>query len=94
MKRLNMVTLLGAALALNGLAVASAWACASAGENTHVGVVLQVNAADRQFSIRDAETGQSISFTAPAEWQPVSVGDRVAVTYEEHAGALTATRIQ
>lgn len=44
-----------------------AWACEGAGPNTHIGTVTSVNAQDKTFTIRDAQTNQLITFLANNE---------------------------
>lgn len=54
-------------LALFTMASQAAWACDAAGPNTHVGAILNVNAAEKTFTIRDAETQVPITFVANNE---------------------------
>jgi len=56
-------------------------ACDAAGKNVHVGQVL--GADGNQFTIRDAQSDQSINFTVDNKMQSVlpAAGDRVAVQY-------------
>jgi len=71
-----------------------AWACKSAGPSTHVGVITQVNATERQFTITDAESGKPMVFLADSKQiATMKVGDQVAVKYEERDGAMVAKQI-
>jgi len=71
-----------AAILVAGLALSpSALACDAAGPNTHVGQVLSVDG--NHFTIRDAQTGGAINFTAGEHMQgsiPVP-GDTVTIKY-------------
>lgn len=76
------------------VAAAPAWACKAAGPNTHVGVIMQVNAKGGEFTIKDAETGKPIIFVADAKQiGGLNVGDQVSVKYEKRDGGLAAKRI-
>ena len=54
-----------AALVLAG--VPAAWACKSAGQFKHVGVVTAVDVKALTLTIKDAETGEPITFAATAK---------------------------
>jgi len=92
--RMMMAVLFGVLFTLNASTADIVWACSSAGKNVHVGVITQVNAADRLFTITDAETGEAMVFLSePTLVQPLNIGDRVAVSYEEQDGKMIAKRI-
>ncbi len=80
-----------------GLAVAAGpvWACDAAGPNTHVGVVTQLNAKERQFTIKDAQTGKPMIFVAESkQMAALNIGEQVAVKYEKQDGKMLAKQIQ
>ncbi|MBI3622293.1 MAG: hypothetical protein HY208_08925 [Nitrospirae bacterium] len=71
------------------------WACDAAGPSTHVGVVTQLDAKQRQFTIKDAQTGKPMVFVAESpQLAALNIGDQVAVKYEDHDGIMTAKQIQ
>jgi len=83
-----------AAMLIGGLALStSALACDAAGPNTHVGQVLSVDG--NQFTIRDAQTGGPISFTAGEHVQASmpAPGDAVTIKYSGHENGLIAESI-
>jgi Cu/Ag efflux protein CusF len=81
-----------AALVLAG--VPAAWACKSAGQFKHVGVVTAVDAKALTLTIKDAETGEPITFAATAkQLKDVKPGDQVMVGFLEKDGTLTAVQI-
>jgi Cu/Ag efflux protein CusF len=81
-----------AALVLAG--VPAAWACKSAGQFKHVGVVTAVDAKALTLTIKDAETGEPITFAATAkQLKDVKPGDQVMVGFVEKDGTLTAVQI-
>jgi len=83
---------LAAALVLAG--VPAAWACKSAGQFKHVGVVTAVDAKALTLTIKDAETGEPITFAATAkQLKDVKPGDQVMVGFVEKGGTLTAVQI-
>lgn len=45
----------------------SSWACDGMGKSTHVGNLMSVNAADKTFTIRDAQLNSPITFVANAK---------------------------
>jgi len=88
--KLSMAAMLVAGLALS----TPAMACDAAGPNTHVGQVLNVDG--NHFTIRDAQTGGPISFTA-GEHMKGSVpapGDAVTIKYSGHAKELIAESVE
>jgi hypothetical protein len=88
---ISMVTLISVMTVMSG----PAWACKGAGPNTHVGVITQLNAKDLQFTITDAETGEPMKFIADSkQLAALSMGDQIAVSYEDHNGTMVAKRIQ
>ena len=87
-------TLLAALFTLGLVAVPfSAMACDGMGPNKHTGNITSVNAADKTFTIRDAQLQMPITFKASDEiLQAVSEakGGSIMVNYEEEDGTLTA----
>lgn len=74
---------------------AAATACEVAGPNTHLGTVMALDAAGHTLTLRDAQTGQDLTFVAaPGLLQGIAVRDRVTVVYTEEGGRLTATAIR
>ena len=89
-----LVVVLGGIVVLSTVAVDTALACTAAGKNKHVGVVTQLNAASRQVTIKDAETGSAIVFVSePTLIAPLKIGDQVTVSYEEKDGKMIANAI-
>jgi len=83
-----------AAMLIGGLALSTpALACDAAGPNTHVGQVLSVDG--NHFTIRDAQTGGPISFTASQQLQGSlpAAGDSVTVKYSGDEKDLIAESI-
>jgi len=83
-----------AAMALAGLALPTAsMACDVAGPHTHVGQVLSIDG-DR-FTIRDAQSGGPISFTAGKKMQGSmpAPGDGVTVKYSDGKKGLIAESV-
>ena len=86
------IVMLVAALVLAG--VPAAWACKSAGQFKHVGVVTAVDAKALTLTIKDAETGEPITFAATAkQLKDIKPGDQVMVGFLEKDGTLTAVQI-
>jgi len=87
--KLSVALMLAGALALS----TSAYACDAAGPNTHVGQVLSVDG--NHFTIRDAQTGGPISFTASDNMKGSlpAQGDQVVIKYSGDENALTAQAI-
>jgi len=89
--KMGLVALV-AALVLAG--VPAVWACKSAGQFKHVGVVTAVDAKALTLTIKDAETGEPITFAATAkQLKDVKPGDQVMVGFLEKDGTLTAVQI-
>jgi Cu/Ag efflux protein CusF len=89
--KMSLVALV-AALVLAG--VPAVWACKSAGQFKHVGVVTAVDAKALTLTIKDAETGEPITFAATAkQLKDVKPGDQVMVGFLEKDGKLTAVQI-
>jgi Cu/Ag efflux protein CusF len=71
-----------------------ALACKSAGAFKHVGVVTAVDAKALTLTIKDAETGEPIVFSATAkQLAEIQPGDQVMVGFVEKDGQLTAVQI-
>ena len=84
---------LAAALVLVGMPAAAS-ACKSAGQFKHVGVVTAVDAKALTLTIKDAETGEPITFAATArQLKDVKPGDQVMIGFVEKDGKLTAVQI-
>jgi hypothetical protein len=83
-----------AAMMMAGLALStSAYACDAAGPNTHVGQVLSVDG--NHFTIRDAQSGGPISFTAGEKMQGSlpAPGDNVSIKYSGDEKDLIAESV-
>ena len=89
MRKTLLAVLLSSAVALPF----SAMACEGMGPNKHMGSITSVNAADKTFTIQDAQLQMPITFKASDEIiQAVSEaqGGSVMVNYSEEDGKLTA----
>jgi hypothetical protein len=76
------------------IAPGSALACKSAGAFKHVGVVTAVDTAALTVTIKDAETGEPITFAATAkQLKDIKAGDEVMIGFTEDKGKLTAVQI-
>jgi hypothetical protein len=92
--RLWLTVVLVVVVLLGGL-TAPAAACEAAGPNTHVGVVVAVNAAQSTLTLKDAETRKDLTFVAPAALlSGLAVKDQIAVTYAQEGNRLKATAIR
>jgi len=82
-------TVLAAVLALS----TSAYACDAAGPNTHVGQVLSVDG--NHFTIRDAQSGGPILFTAGEKMQGSmpAPGEQVSIQYSGDQKHLIAESV-
>ncbi len=84
------------AIALVTLAAASAaWGCSVAGPNTHIGTVKAVDIAQSTLTVKDAETGEDLTFVAdtPEMLKGIAPRDRVTVVFTEQGKTLRATSI-
>lgn len=74
----------------------SVWACSAAGPDVHIGPVSAVDVENGQFSIKDFESGQQITFKASAELLSDLAGRSkpVAVKYHKQNKDLVALEIQ
>ena len=94
MKQFNLWTVVGV-ISVMAVMAGPAWACKAAGPNTHVGVITQLNAKERQFTMTDAETGKPMIFIADsAQMAALNVGDQISVKYEKRDGTMVAKRIE
>ncbi len=90
-----LAVVMGGLVVVSVAAVETAVACTAAGKDTHVGVVTQVNAAGRQLTIKDAETGSAISFVSESALiAPLKIGDQIVISYEAKDGKLVAKQIK
>ena len=74
----------------------NAWACDGAGKSTHIGSLMSVNAADKTFTIRDAQLNSPITFVASGEIIQAlnDAKGSIMVNYEEQEnGKLTAVGV-
>ncbi|MFZ5877587.1 MAG: hypothetical protein ACOYXU_14470 [Nitrospirota bacterium] len=96
MRRVLTILAAGAALALTLAQPPVAAACKGAGAFKHVGVVTAVDSAALTVTIKDAETGDPVTFSATAEQlKAVKPGDEVLIGFfEEKDGKLTAVNIR
>lgn len=89
-------TVAGILLASTAAFAAPAAACEAAGDNTHVGQVLQIDRDGGTFSIMDAEKMTAIEFSASDAILDKLGGngdDMAMVSYEDTGNGLTATRV-
>lgn len=71
-----------------------ALACKSAGAFKHIGVVTAIDPAALTVTIKDAETGEPITFSATAkQLRDIKPGDQVMIGFVEKDGKLTAVQI-
>jgi len=85
------------AIALVMLAAApAAWACSVAGPNTHIGTVKAVDLAQSTLTVKDAETGEDVTFVAdtPEMLKGIAPRDRVTVVFSEQGKTLRAMSIK
>lgn len=69
------------------------WACDAAGKTTHIGSLMSVNAADKTFTIRDAQLNNPITFIASSKIIDAlnNAKGNIMVNYKEQEdGKLTA----
>jgi hypothetical protein len=93
MKSTRALLLVLSLVLLGAAAVASA--CELAGPNTHVGIIVAIDAAQSTLTLRDAQTRQNLTFLArPELLREVAVKDEVAVVYAQEGGRLRATAIR
>ncbi len=94
MKRLTMLV---PAVALVAVAAAPAvWACSLAGPNTHIGTVKAVDTSKSTLTMKDAETGEDLTFVAdkPEMLTGIAPKDRVTVVFTAQGKILRATSIK
>lgn len=92
---MNRVSLLLLAATL-ALAPLYTWACSSAGDSKHIGLVTSIDQKAKKFTIKDAETQGPITFTTTDEIinSLKNHKGRVLVNYEKDGeGALKATGV-
>lgn len=77
---------------LVSLCFSPAWACDTAGPNTHLGVITAVDGGS--VTLKDAQTGQNLKFLAsPLLLKGVAVKDQVAIVFTTEGKTLRATAI-
>lgn len=77
------------------LSAPQVWACTGAGPNGHVGEALSVNPSARAIRIRDAQTGDPLTFKATAEQlSGINPGDRVFIRYKKDGESLIAEEVE
>ena len=88
---------LSSLLVLSGIILGSigiAGACDGMGPGKHVGPVLAINTEEKSFTIRDAQSGDPITFEATVEiLKGLTVAERVLVSYKDSEGKLIAQEI-
>jgi hypothetical protein len=96
MRSVLTILVAGAVLALTFGQPQDAAACEGAGAFKHVGVVTAVDSAALTVTIKDAETGDPLTFSATADQlKAVKPGDEVLIGFlEEKDGKLTAVNIR
>ncbi|MFQ5657326.1 MAG: hypothetical protein ACE5G5_07285 [Candidatus Methylomirabilales bacterium] len=71
------------------------WACGGVGPNGHVGEALRVNPSDRAIQIRDAQTGDRLTFRATEkQLSGINPGDRVLIRYKRDGESLIAEEVE
>lgn len=89
---MKIVTIAAAVALMVG--VTPAWACKVAGPNKHIGVVTQINEQDKNFTIRDAETRDLLTFAATEEiLGELMTDEQIMVSFKEVEGSLVAVDI-
>jgi hypothetical protein len=74
------------------VSLSPAWACDTAGPNTHLGVITAVDGGS--VTLKDAQTGQHLKFVAsPQLLKGVAVKDQVAIVFTPEGKTLRATAI-
>lgn len=94
MRRLKLLAL---GIALATLAATSPiWACSLAGPNTHIGTVKAVDTSKNTLTMKDAETGEDLTFVAdkPEMLKGIAPKDRVTVVFTAQGKRLRATSIK
>ena len=87
--------LLAAVIVSMTLVADSAFACESAGPNTHIGKIKTIELAQQSLTITDLQMKEDVTFqAAPEQLKGLSVGQRVVVKYSEANGRLKAEEIQ
>lgn len=88
-------TLLGSILLGMFIAPGVTWACDAAGKNTHIGNLMNVNAQQNTFTIRDAQSRSPITFIANNEIIEglKEASGSIMVNYKEEGATLTATGV-
>ena len=78
------------------VAYQSAFACAGAGDNKHVGTVAAVNEESKTFTLMDMEQRKPITFSTDAELleKANSASSVITVTFEEKDGQIIAIDIE
>lgn len=93
---MNSKSILGAAALAAALTISgSAWACDAAGKTTHIGSLMTVNAEQKTFTIRDAQSRSPITFTANSEIIEglKDAKGNIMVNYMEKGDELTAVGV-
>ena len=94
---MRLLRIFALTLALVLLATApAAWACSIAGPNTHIGTVKAVDPAKHTLTMKDAETGEDLTFVAdrPEMLKGIAPKDRVTVVFTAQGKTLRATSIK
>jgi hypothetical protein len=73
----------------------AALACESAGPNTHVGVVTAIDSEKQSLSLKDAESGKVLTFSAGVDLlKGIALRDQVIIVYAAEGKTLRATSIK
>ena len=94
---MRLLRIFALALALVLLATApAAWACSIAGPNTHIGTVKAVDTGQHTLTMKDAETGEDLTFVVekPEMLKGIAPKDRVTVVFTAQGRTLRATSIK
>ncbi|MBI1820915.1 MAG: hypothetical protein HYR79_04325 [Nitrospirae bacterium] len=92
---MKKVTITALAMVLGFTLSTPAFACKGAGENAHMGVITAINLKDKTVTLKDAETGQSITFKAAETLlKSVKASDRAMISYKTEGKDLIAEKIK
>ena len=87
--------LLAAVIVSMTLVALPAFACESAGPNTHIGKIKTIELAQESLTIIDIQMKKDVTFqAAPEQLKGLSPGQMVAVKYSEANGRLKAEEIK
>ena len=72
-----------------------AFACKSAGPDKHVGIVVSINIKTHTLILKDAETGENMTFIAQDQLiKPLQPNQNAIITYKNSDKGMVATQIK